>query len=109
MKPQKILFFTLSYLIAYLGITYLIDYFFELKTNVIEVFLIGLFFSILLIVLLVFDVPEKIINKLIRKQKKDKELDENLIEQEEMVDDFFEKEKILEVNDGKEVNDEFVD
>lgn len=94
MKSLTILFFTLSYLTTYLGISYLINYAWNLEMSFIELLVIGLIFSILLIVLLVFDVPEKIADKLSRKPEvvvvyKDSEPSEDFVEDE--VVDFFER------------------
>lgn len=91
MKPITIFFFTLFYLTTYLGINYLINYFFDLGMSFIELLVIGFLFSILLIVLLTFDVPEKIANKIITRNPDNDNVKE--IIEEEMVDDFFERKK----------------
>ncbi len=92
MKSRTILFFTLFYLTTYLGISYLINYAWNIEITFIELLTIGLFFSILLITLLSFDVPEKIANKIITRKPEitvynDDESVEPIIEEE----NFFER------------------
>ncbi|MBI5066139.1 hypothetical protein HZA97_07935 [Candidatus Woesearchaeota archaeon] len=69
MKAIQIFFFSLLYFLVYLTISLAIDLYFGLETSIPELVTIGLMFNLLLIVLLVFEVPDKIAEKFARKKE----------------------------------------
>lgn len=93
MKPLKVLFFSLLYFLVYFTISLGIDLYFGLETSIPELVVIGLFFDILLIVLLVFDIPEKIVDKL---SGNDEEIVDNLEEIEDFEEPSQKKEEKVE-------------
>ncbi len=69
MKLLPVLSLTFSYFFLYLVIVYALGEFFFLDLNVIVILLIGLFFSEIFALLLIFDFPEKLANKLLGKKR----------------------------------------
>jgi len=79
MKPLNIFFFSLLYFLFYLTISLGIDLYFDLETSFPALIGIGFVFEIFLIVLLVFDVPDKIAEKIHGKCEEEDNEEEGIV------------------------------
>lgn len=107
MKPLPTLLLAFSYFFLYLIIVYALGELFVSDLNIIVILLIGLIFSEIFALLLLLDVPERIADKIMKKQKpvvrKDHAPSNDVVEGEEVVvDDFFERKK-EEESGGEEI------
>jgi len=100
MKPLNIFFFSLLYFLFYLTISLGIDLYFDLETSFPALIGIGFVFEIFLIVLLVFDVPDKIAEK-IHGKCEEEDNEEEVVNDEEIIEEtFFPEENVEEVKEN---------
>jgi len=83
MKPLKIVLLMLAYLTTYFTVSFSLDRYFSLQTNFLAMALIGLFFGLVLISLIIFEIPDKIVAKLTKKEEITETVEENHVGQNE--------------------------
>lgn len=111
MNALTVLTWTLAYFSIDLSASYLLNYFFDLHTSFLEILAIAVIFSTILVILLTFDVPEKIANKIITKKPEiifynyNEDVEPIIDNEEYVVDNFFERKQSAGKDGGVKVEE----